>query len=347
MRLRVLHAPFDVAGQASSLASAERSVGLASESVALSRSGTARELQRWQLLRRALRDFDVVHFNFGSTFLARYWPSAHHGVRAPFGWYARAIELRDLAWLKRAGKAVFVTFQGDDVRTCASVRARLGDAAWIDDYYDARDDARKEIAAARIVAGADGVFALNPDLVALLPGSQFLPYASVDLEEYRSPKPVSHERPVVVHAPTDRHAKGTDDIAAAVARLPGVDLRLVEGVARADARAAIEHADVVVDQVRIGWYGATAVEAMALGRPVIAYLHEPSLGAVPAEMRAELPVLSATANTLADAIEDALARREELGRRGRAFVERWHDPLRIAEGLRGAYEEAVARIERR
>ena len=43
MRLRVLHAPFDVAGQASSLASAERSVGLASESVALSRSGTARE----------------------------------------------------------------------------------------------------------------------------------------------------------------------------------------------------------------------------------------------------------------------------------------------------------------
>ncbi len=347
MTLRVLHAPFEVAGQAPSLASAERSIGLASESIALSRSGVAREIQRWQLLRRALSDFDVVHFNFGSTFMPRYWPSAHHGVRAPFGWYARAIELRDHAWLKRAGKAVFVTFQGDDVRTGASVRARLGDAPWIGEYYEARDDARKEAAAARIVARADGVFALNPDLVELLPGSQFLPYASVDLEEYTPARPVTRERPVVVHAPTDRRAKGTDDIVAAVARLPDVDIKLVEHASRAEARAAFEEADVVIDQVRIGWYGATAVEAMALERPAIAYLDEASLGAVPAAMRAELPVVSATPATLADAIKDALVRREELGRRGRAFVERWHNPRRIAEGLRDTYEEAVVRIERR
>jgi len=341
--IRVFHVPHNVAGQAAALARAERTIGLASESMVVSGTGIGRELRRWRLLRRALRDFDVIHFNFGSTFLPRYWPSVHHGVRAAFGWYARALELRDLGWLRSAGKAVFVTFQGDDVRTAESVRRRLGSAAWLDEYYDPRDDARKQRAAARIVSEADGVFALNPDLLTLLPGSTFLPYANVDLQDYAPAAPTTGPRPVAVHAPTDRRAKGTDEIVAAVRPLRDIEFRLVEHVSRADARRALEAADIVIDQLRIGWYGGLAVEAMALGRPVIAYLDESSLDAIPREMHAELPVLSATPETLPEAIEDALKRREELGRRGRAFVERWHDPIAIARRLKADYERALGR----
>src|SRR5215208_476122 len=344
MTLRVLHAPYAVAGHAPQLAAAERELGLDSVSVALAGSGVAREVQRWRFLRRALRDFDVVHFNFGSTFLPRWWPSAHHGVRAAFGAYARTVELRDLAWLQRAGKAVFVTFQGDDVRTADAVRPRLDDTRWVDDYYDPRDDERKAHAARRLAA-ADGVFVLNPDLLGLVPGAGFLPYANVDLRAYaRAPLP-QHDRIVVVHAPTDRRVKGTEHVVAAARG--DFELRLIENASRDDVRRALEAGDVYVDQLLLGWYGGTAVEAMALGRPVIAYLHDDDLARIPPEMRRDLPIVSATPTTLEAAIETAFARREELAERGRAYVERWHDPAAIAARTKAAYEDAVARISRR
>lgn len=344
--MRVLHAPFAVAGHAPALVAAERELGLDSELAELDSSGLRRELRRWRLLSRALRDFDVVHFNFGSTFTPRYWPSVHRGARTPIGWYARAVELRDLPLLRAAGKAVFVTFQGDDVRTADAVRARIGEATWLAGYYDTRDDERKRRAASRIASAADGVFALNPDLVPLLPGSEFLPYASVDLREYEPAPAPRNQRPLVVHAPTDRRAKGTGEIEAALSGVD-VELRIVEGVPREEVRDALLAADLVVDQVRMGWYGGLAVEAMALGRPVIAHLDASNLALVPKAMRDELPIVSATAESLPTAVATALEQREELASAGREFVGRWHDPLRVAARVRDAYEEAVARIKRR
>jgi glycosyltransferase involved in cell wall biosynthesis len=107
-----------------------------------------------------------------------------------------------------------------------------------------------------------------------------------------------------------------------------------------------EDADLVVDQLLVGWYGGLAVEAMALERPVVAYLREEDLGFLPPDMRAELPVVSAEPATIYDVLKALLTTRRgelaDLGRRGRAFVCRWHDPLRIAEELRADYEAAVA-----
>jgi hypothetical protein len=61
-------------------------------------------------------------------------------------------------------------------------------------------------------------------------------------------------------------------------------------------------------------------------------------------MAAELPVVRAGATDLADVLAGLLtARREELaelGRRSRAYVERWHDPLAVARRLKADYEEA-------
>jgi hypothetical protein len=346
MTLRVLHAPFAVAGNAPMLAEAERELGLDSECIVLEGSGARRELERWRLVLRALRQADVVHFNFGSTFTARWWPSAHGGRYAPYALYARLVELGDLRWLRAAGKAIFMTYQGDDVRTAEALRGRLEDSTWLDDYYDETDDARKTAAAQRVAAHAHRVYALNPDLLELLPRGEFLPYANVDLREYVAAPPADNARPVVVHAPTDRRTKGTEHVIAACTNLD-VELRLVEGVSRAEVRRALEGGDVYVDQLLVGWYGGTAVEAMALGRPVVAYLHEPDLRHIPEAMRAELPIVRATPQTVADAITNALVSRAELGSAGRAYVERWHDPLRVATRTKAAYEDAVARISRR
>jgi glycosyltransferase involved in cell wall biosynthesis len=107
-----------------------------------------------------------------------------------------------------------------------------------------------------------------------------------------------------------------------------------------------EQADLVIDQLLVGWYGGMAVEAMALGKPVISYIREGDLRFIPPAMSSQLPIIRATPSTLYDVLSEWLTvRRQELSRvgsRSRAYVERWHDPLWIANRLKREYETIVA-----
>jgi glycosyltransferase involved in cell wall biosynthesis len=119
-----------------------------------------------------------------------------------------------------------------------------------------------------------------------------------------------------------------------------VELVLIEGISREEARQRYECGDVFVDQLLIGWYGSFGVEAMALGRPVLCYIRDSDLRFVPAEMAAELPIVRTTSLTLADDLRRVVldaALRRDLGERGRAYVEKWHDPLKIAGRLATLY----------
>jgi glycosyltransferase involved in cell wall biosynthesis len=110
-----------------------------------------------------------------------------------------------------------------------------------------------------------------------------------------------------------------------------VRLDLIEGVTNDVALARIAAADVLVDQLILGWYGAVAVEAMAVGRPVMAYIREDEPEDNPFGDR--LPVVRTSVGTLKEDLRALAAdrdRRGDLARRGRAFVEQEHDPRRIA-----------------
>jgi hypothetical protein len=325
------------------------------------------ELRRWKLLWRALRDYDIVHFNFGRTIL----PSlvsldtlARSGVpalvRRGYELYARSLELRDLGLLRRFGKGIVVTYQGDDARQ-GDVAAQLGGVSPVSEveagYYDPMVDARKRVAIARFDRYADRIYALNPDLLHVLPArARFLPYAHVDPREWRAPQPRPQGRvPVVVHAPTHRGVKGSRFLIAAAERLraEGIafELRLIEGLPHGEARKAFEQADIFVDQLLVGWYGGVAVELMALERPVLCFLREEDLRFVPAAMRTEIPIVRATPATIYPVLKEWITaspgRRAEQGRRGRSYVERWHDPRRIAADLAQAYAEITEERSRR
>ena len=284
--LRVLHAPSLVGGNPGALARAEREIGLASWCVSTDpnvfgyavdeqgrtvREGrVAYELQRWRLLRRALRDYDVVHFNFGRTL------------------FPNLLQL-DLPMLRRAGKGIFMTYQGDDARQGDYCRRHfeITFATRVPDgYYSARSDAEKRRRIARVARYADGIFALNPDLLHVLPPkAQFVPYAHVDPRDWRPTTPSGNLVPVIVHSPTHRAVKGTDLVLAAVERLKSEGERfefvLIENMSHADARRNYERADLAVDQLFGGWYGGFAVEMMALGKPVLCYMREADLKFLP------------------------------------------------------------------
>lgn len=326
---RILHAPSDVGGHAYELSRGERALGLTSDVAVLTAGpyGYGADIRLdlaglplWRAIRRraafarhALAHYDVIHLNFGHPIVAV--------RRGPF-------VLSELPLLKRAGKTVLVTFQGCDVRPQAA-------CACTSPVCAAQDPMRAPNAR-HMLRYADRVYHLNPDLRRWLPGSRFLPYANVDIRAV-TPRPVPvRDELVVAHGPTNREVKGTEHVIAAVGalRAEGVAVRLdvVEGVPRTEALARFGTADVIVDQLRLGWYGGLAVEGMALGRPVLAGIRQDDPQDNP--FGAELPIVRTGPSSLRDDLRALLAdreRRERTGAQGRAFVERHHDPRAVAQ----------------
>jgi hypothetical protein len=325
--MRILHAPADVGGNARGLALAERELGFESDVAVFSpgpfgyqadidlHAGVDQPLpvryaRRAAFFAQALDRYDVFHFNFGQTLMQ---------VRK----LGRVVD--ELPLLRRRGKTVIVTYQGCDVRPFASCYCRNRACA-------AGTGLRKP-AADRALRYADRVLYLNPDLGHWLPGARFVPYASVDPRALQpAPPALERDEVVVVHAPTDRAVKGSRHVEEAVAalRAGGVPVRLdlLEGMTRDEVLRRTAAADVVVDQLLLGWYGGFAVEAMALAKPVICAIDE---AANP--FGAQLPVVRATPATLADRIRELAAapeRRREIGLAGRRFAETVHDPRTVA-----------------
>ena len=340
--LRVLHAPTDVGGHAYGLSRAERELGLRSDVAVFvagpygygadfrfdvaDRSLPRRFAIRAGFLARALRDYDVFHFNFGQSLLA---------LRVA------GLVLNELPLLKRAGKTILVTYQGCDVRPQACCFCRLPDCV--------RGDPYRPVAAAQFARYADRTFHLNPDLAQWLSASRFLPYASVDPRQvFAAGVPIVRSGALrVVHAPSNRDVKGTDHVLAAVGQLNAegvaVELDLVENVPRTEVLRRLSGAHVAVDQLLLGWYGGFAVEAMALARPVLCFIREDTPADNP--FGDTLPIIRCTKDTLTDRLRELAADRDcltDIGERSRAFVERHHDPRRVAEDVLQGLSPGVA-----
>ena len=62
-------------------------------------------------------------------------------------------------------------------------------------------------------------------------------------------------------------------------------------------------------------------------------------------MRKDLPIIRATPASICDTLREWLTTRRkelrEMGRRSRDYVEKWHDPLRIAAKLKVEYETII------
>jgi glycosyltransferase involved in cell wall biosynthesis len=118
------------------------------------------------------------------------------------------------------------------------------------------------------------------------------------------------------------------------------DLDLVEGLHHDEAFERYRAADIVVDQLNAGWYGLFAIEAMALGKPVVTFLHDEAVRRTEEAFGTRVPIVSASAETLRETLRPLVAdaaRRRELGAASRAYVERVHDVESVADRLLDLY----------
>lgn len=346
--MKILHAPRDDAGIATGLAIGERRLGHESTVVALYRgmAPTRREVGA-DLSGRSLpgrfaghlaalfehrTGYDVYNFLGGATFL--------HFPR-------RGVSLLDLPFIDRDAAVVF-TFTGSDARPVLGHRSALLQSA-IEESLGGRPtrrslerrDAFRRRSIAKAARRAGHLFATNPDLLCELPeGASFLPYplAAFDSIGDHPHRFFADDKVHIVHAPTQRALKGTRFVLEAIERLEGelgdrFRFSLVEGLPHDEALRRYAEADLLVDQLLVGWYGVVAAEAMRMGIPVVSFIDDDQLGAVPAEMAAALPVVRADPSNLAAVLRRLVVEREQLldiGRRGRVYAEAWHDPTMVA-----------------
>ena len=79
-----------------------------------------------------------------------------------------------------------------------------------------------------------------------------------------------------------------------------VELDFVHDVPNSEVRFTQGQADIVVDMLTFGWFGANVREAMMLGKPVVCYLRPEWLESMRKRVPDyidELPVVSATPET--------------------------------------------------
>ena len=101
---------------------------------------------------------------------------------------------------------------------------------------------------------------------------------------------------------------------------------------------------MVVDQLRVGWYGMFAIESMALAKPVIVYLDERGAAETEEAFGVELPLVRADEQSIEDVLAglvEVRAELPELGRRSREYVERVHAHTAVAQRVLEIYERAI------
>jgi hypothetical protein len=371
--LKILHVPVDLGGHPSAIARAQRELGHEAQCVSLAWSPLGfngdecqdaplgkrgrllrREIGRWRLLWRSVAWADVVHCHFGQSIMSvRPLPLADPRMSGPIEAltvaYAKLAWLTDIRLWRALGKPVAMTFYGDDARlTDAATRrepwTHLHDAAIAQEAR--RRDGLKRRLFAELERRGVTILATNPDLLAELPaGSIFQPYAHVDPLRTKVSPPKETGRLRFVHMPTNRSVKGTAFFIQAIetlrARGHDVSLTLVESRSNVDALNILGEHDVLLDQLRVGWYGAVAVEAMARGKPVVAHLNAMDKALIAPAFAADIPIIEATPETVVDALERLVMMPRTalrgLGLRSRAFAETWHDPRTVARTALAAY----------
>ena len=341
--LRVLHGTYEVAGQGMMLARALRDLGCESDSLAYRvdwdgrrpelivdldrhRTGLGRLVGMAGAFARWAGHYDVFHFHFGTSFFyvhPREQPQALRGH-----W--------DLPLLKRMGKRIVFHFHGCEIRNRELMRARhrLATCTECNPFCHPWHQQWLAEQAARY---ADRVFFSTLDLAESVPSGVQLPLA-IEAERWKRAarefalpdaghRDGVHAPVVIAHAPTHRLIKGTAYVEAAARELRdeglNVELRLIEKRPWATMPEFLAGCDILVDQLMMGWYGLLAIEGMAMGRTVIAYLRE--------DFSAQLkgcPVESAEPGTLTDLLRELVrdpARRAMLGVAGQRYVDHHHD----------------------
>ena len=330
---RVLHGTMEIANQMYTLTRGLRKLGIKADTCNyyptylgyksdymynISAHNDMQRIQQDQLeiLQNSISNYDLFHFHFGSSL---------------------TLDNSDLSVLADCGKKMFMHHWGSDVRLYSKA-VKLSKFVAVKTIDEDAIKRNMELCAKHIDHCIVGDYELYEYVKDYYNNVYVLPVA-IDLEKIPVEEAQENERLVVVHAPTSQAIKGTEHILKAVQELKqkyDFEFILVSNKSNECAKAIYRQADIIIDQLLIGCYGVFAVESMAMGKPVISWISDFMKEKYPKD----LPIFIASPENICQQLESLLKDkklRKDIGRRGREYVERYHDMNLVSKKLLDLY----------
>ena len=267
--------------------------------------------------------FSLVHYH-ASHFLRG---TRHHLFEGPY-----------LRW---GNIPQIVSFSGSDARIISQARAN-------NPYFHLAEDPARDNRTRKYLASISrNIRAVATDVemveyVAPYFDQVFIFRQPIDLSRIKAVAYNPDRPPVLLHVPTDPVVKGTEYIERAVEQLEAEGLvfefRMRRRLTQAEFHRELADCDIYVDELRVGAYGVSSVEAMAIGKPAVTYVRPDLVEKYPAE----LPIVNANPDTITDTLRGLIQdrdRRAHLSQKSRAFVEAYHDAKLVATELLLAYRQ--------
>ena len=284
-------------------------------------SSFARIKAKYVFFIHVIKNYDLFHFYFGKTLL-------------PLS--------IDLPILRLLGKKIIMDYVGSDIRLYQlQIKAnpyyhlRTAKSRW--DHFDLAKRARMLW---------QGIW-----FHLCFAGPALFPHASTSIVKKKivrdlwinktlavpvqQPPPPQNRIPVVIHAPTDVHTKGTPFIEQAMQDLWADGLRFTfntyQKLPHDELMNEIMGADILVDQLFNGNFGVLATEGMAYGKPVCGYIMPSVRNEIP-----DLPIVQCTIETIKEQLRYLIqnkGERERIGKESWEFARKHFDRDTIYEEL--------------
>ncbi len=272
--------------------------------------------------------YDIFHF----------WMSTLFGGRRYSNMYGL-----DLPFIKARGRRIIYRGTGFDLRVKATHMERNPYHAFQHGYVlDVDEDAQKQYID-YLKSYVDLFIVQDPEMHEFMPEARVVP-RGIDVDAVEPVGIQPNDRPLVVHAPSKTLVKGTPLILQALKELGeeglDFDLKVITGMAHQEAMGWYRRADLIIDQVLIGWYGVLTMEALTLGKPVVVYVREDLYD----KFNPRIPIANANPDTLKDVLRPLLAdyeARRRLAESGPDFVREVHDIRTVAARIKDIYQEVM------
>jgi glycosyltransferase involved in cell wall biosynthesis len=297
-----------------------------------------------------IQNKDIYHFHANSLLYSKF-------LEYPY-------VLGDVAVLRSQGSRTFFHFRGSECRL-ESIFNKLNPYSWIDEVNSLKDGSleKKELikqlpyrfneqSQIKYISRANSysteVFITDPEVGVYVPNATIIPrVVDPSLFEKGSKRTAranisKKEEFVIAHAPSRPFIKGTPFVLKVVEQLKAngfnIKLDLIQGISHSDALERYQKADLVIDQLRIGWYGVLSVEAMALGIPVVCYIRDDLMHYLPRPR----PLINANLDNLYEVLRAAIESPDELnkvGIRGYKYAFNMHNTVTVSEILEQIYKD--------
>lgn len=337
--MRILHAPKNIAGQASTLSRSQRQLGVTSDIFVFNENNycypsdfnlrinlhnpfhiITAPLRIIGFFIWSLNKYDIYHFHYGWSFL-------------PMN--------VDILILRVLGKKVVMHYWGSDIiQTDIANRYTNLSMEKLNEIYPAHNNTGIRRRIERIRRWANLSLVGSPALLPYSPNSRYT-YPVIDIKKYSPVKNKIHKNINIIHAPTNREIKGTQIVIDTILKLKKdgypINFVLIENKKHNEAVKIYKKADIIIDDILEGPYGILSLECMALGKPVLVYIHKNILPYIPFA-----PIINTNPDNLRKNIIKLINNphlRHNIGKQSIMFVKKYHNAGKIANELINMYKE--------